>query len=125
MVRTISFLAVAIILVSVGDMLLAHGMKKIGAVSSCTPEALFQIFLRVFSNPSIIAGIIFLAGFFFLWLAILSWCDLSFVLPLTALSYVFTAILAIYFLGETISPLRWAGTILICLGVALVTKSGV
>jgi drug/metabolite transporter (DMT)-like permease len=125
MVKTLSVLAVAIILVSVGDMLLAHGMKKIGAVSSCTPAALFQVGLRIFSNPSIIIGIIFLAGFFFLWLAILSWCDLSFVLPLTALSYVLTAFLSIYFLGETISPLRWAGTILICVGVGLVTKSGI
>lgn len=125
MVKTLSFLAVAIVLVSIGDMLLAHGMKKIGAVSSCSPAALFQIGVRVFTNPSIIIGIIMLAGFFFLWLAILSWCDLSFVLPLTALSYVLTAFLSIYFLGETISPLRWAGTILICFGVALVTKSGV
>ncbi len=81
--------------------------------------------LRIFSNPSIIIGIIFLTGFFFLWLAVLSWCELSFVLPLTALSYVLTAVLSIYFLDETISPLRWAGTILICIGVALVTKSGI
>jgi drug/metabolite transporter (DMT)-like permease len=125
MIKTLSFLAVAIILVSVGDMLLAHGMKKIGAVPTCSPAALFQVGRQVFTNPSIIIGIFFLAGFFFLWLAILSWCDLSFVLPLTALSYVLTAFLSIYFLGETVSPLRWAGTILICLGVALVTKSGV
>lgn len=125
MIISFSVLAVAIILVSIGDMLLAHGMKKIGAVTSCSPAALFQVGLQVFTNPSIIIGILFLAGFFFLWLAVLSWCDLSFVLPLTALSYVLTAFLSIYFLGETISPMRWAGTILICIGVALVTKSGV
>jgi drug/metabolite transporter (DMT)-like permease len=125
MIKTLAVLLVAIILVSFGDMLLAQGMKKIGAVTSCTPGALFQLGLQIFSNSSIIIGIICLAGFFFLWLAILSWCDLSFVLPLTALSYVLTAFLSIYFLGETITPLRWAGTILICVGVALVTKSGV
>lgn len=125
MIISFSVLAVAIILVSIGDMLLAHGMKKIGAVTSCSPAALFQVGLQVFTNPSIIIGILFLAGFFFLWLAVLSWCDLSFVLPLTALSYVLTAFLSIYFLGETISPMRWAGTILICIGVVLVTKSGV
>ncbi len=125
MVKTLSLLAVAILLVSVGDMLLAHGMKKIGAVTSCSPTALFQLGCRIFTNPSIIIGIIFLAGFFFLWLAILSWCELSFVLPLTALSYVLTAVLSIIFLGEYVSPLRWAGTILICIGVALVTKSGI
>ena len=73
MIKTLSVLAVAIILASLGDMLLAHGMKKIGAVTSYTPTALFQMGLRVFTNPSIILGIIFLAGFFFLWLAVLSW----------------------------------------------------
>ncbi len=125
MAKTLSLLAVAILLVSVGDMLLAHGMKKVGAVTSCSLTDLFQLGLRIFSNPSIIIGTIFLAGFFFLWLAILSWCDLSFVLPLTALSYVLTAFLSIIFLGETVSLLRWAGTILICVGVALVTKSGI
>jgi drug/metabolite transporter (DMT)-like permease len=125
MIKTLSVLAIAIIMVSLGDMLLAHGMKRIGAVTSYTPTALYQMGLRVFSNPSIIIGILFLSGFFFLWLAVLSWSDLSFVLPLTALSYVLTAFLSIYFLDESISPLRWAGTILICVGVALVTKSGV
>ncbi|MGQ9919793.1 MAG: EamA family transporter [Desulfobacca sp.] len=125
MVKTLILLTVAILLVSVGDMLLAQGMKKIGAVTSYSPADLFKTGIQIFSNPLIIVGIIFLSGFFFLWLALLSWCDLSFVLPLTALSYVFTAVLAIIFLGETVSPLRWAGTILICVGVALVTKSGI
>jgi drug/metabolite transporter (DMT)-like permease len=125
MLKILSVLAVAIILVSLGDMLLAHGMKKVGAVTSYSPSALIKIGAKIFSNPSIIIGIIFLAGFFFLWLAVLSWSDISFVLPLTALSYVLTAIFANYFLNETVSLLRWAGTILICIGVALVTKSGV
>ena len=125
MIKTLSLLAVAILLVSVGDLLLAQGMKKIGAVTYCSPAALFRVGCQIFTNPSIIIGIIFLSGFFFLWLAILSWCDLSFVLPLTALSYVLTAIFSIVFLGETVTPLRWAGTILICIGVALVTKSGI
>ena len=96
MVKTLSVLAVAIILVSLGDMLLAHGMKKIGAVASVTPDRSVPNRPAVFSNPSIIIGIIFLAGFFFLWLAILSWSDLSFVLPLTALSYVLTAFVHLY-----------------------------
>ncbi|AEB09416.1 EamA family transporter [Desulfobacca acetoxidans] len=125
MTKTLSALLVAVILVSIGDVMLAQGMKKIGAISSYTPVALFRVGVQIFSSLTIITGICCLAGFFFLWLAILSWSELSFVLPLTAMSYVVTALLAIVFLGETISPLRWAGTILICIGVALVTKSGV
>jgi drug/metabolite transporter (DMT)-like permease len=51
----------------------------------------------------------------------LSWSDLTFVMPLTALTYVLNAILVGPVLGEVVSPTRWLGTILITLGVALVT----
>jgi len=125
MLKTLSLLTIAIVAVSVGDVLLSRGMKEIGAISSWDPRLLFKVGAQVFTHPTIIVGIVCLSVFFFLWLAVLSWSDLSFVLPLTGLSYVVTALLALVFLGETISPLRWAGTILICLGVVLVTKSGV
>ena len=125
MVKTLSLLTIAIVAVSVGDVLLSRGMKQIGAISSWEPRLLLKVGSQIFTHPTIIVGILCLSVFFFLWLAVLSWSDLSFVLPLTALSYVVTAVLALIFLGESISPLRWAGTILICLGVVLVTKSGV
>ena len=64
-----------------------------------------------------------LAVFFFLWLAVLSWEDLSVALPMQALNYVIVAFLSQYFLGEVVSPLRWAGTLLVCIGVIMITKS--
>jgi drug/metabolite transporter (DMT)-like permease len=62
--------------------------------------------------------------FFFLWLAVLSWEDLSVALPMQALNYVLVAILSQYYLHEVVTPMRWAGTILVCVGVLLITKSG-
>ncbi|MBW1916821.1 MAG: EamA family transporter [Deltaproteobacteria bacterium] len=124
MTKTLLTLIIAVISVSIGDVLLSHGMKQIGAVSSYQPHALLKLGVQIFSHPTIILGILCLAVFFFLWLAVLSWSDLSFALPLTALSYVLTAFLAQYLLEETVTPIRWAGTVLICMGVALVTKSG-
>ena len=44
--------------------------------------------------------------------------------PVQALNYVLVAFLSQYFLGETVSPLRWGGIVLICIGVTIVTKSG-
>ncbi|MFP3868652.1 MAG: EamA family transporter [Desulfobacteraceae bacterium] len=124
MTKTLFTLIIAIFSVSIGDVLLSRGMKQIGAVSTYQPRALLKLGVQIFSHPYIILGILCLAVFFFLWLAVLSWSDLSFALPLTALSYVVTAILAHYLLEETITPIRWAGTFLICIGVVLVTKSG-
>jgi hypothetical protein len=124
MSKTILALAIGILAVSIGDILLSRGMKEIGAITSYAPLALLKVGAKVFSHPTILIGIVCLSIFFFLWLAVLSWAELSFVLPLTASSYIVTAILAFYFLGETITPLRWAGTLFICIGVAMVTKSG-
>jgi len=61
-----------------------------------------------------------------LWLlsrmALLSWADLSYVLPVTSLGYVATSILSRIFLGEQITPLRWAGTLLIVAGMVMVGR---
>jgi drug/metabolite transporter (DMT)-like permease len=53
-------------------------------------------------------------------MALLSWADLSYVLPVTALGYVANALLGRFFLSEQISPQRWAGTLLIVAGTTLV-----
>jgi len=65
------------------------------------------------------------AVYFGLWLAVLSWEDLSVALPLHALSYIVVAFLAQWYLGEHVTPMRWAGICLICAEVALVTRSSV
>jgi drug/metabolite transporter (DMT)-like permease len=56
-------------------------------------------------------------------MALLSWADLSYVLPVTASAYVLTAFSGRFFLGENISLTRWAGIALITLGVALVERT--
>jgi len=37
---------------------------------------------------------------------------------------VLVAFLSQYFLGEVVTPMRWTGTLLVCVGVALITRSG-
>jgi drug/metabolite transporter (DMT)-like permease len=61
-------------------------------------------------------------GFFSL-LALLSWQDVSFVIPASALSYVAGALAAKLLLGERLTVMRWAGIVLVSLGVALVSLS--
>jgi drug/metabolite transporter (DMT)-like permease len=53
-------------------------------------------------------------------MTLLSWADLSFVLPVTSAGYVLTALAGKFFLHEQIGYERWAGTVLIMLGVILV-----
>jgi drug/metabolite transporter (DMT)-like permease len=68
-------------------------------------------------------GTAMLAVFFFLWLAVLSWEDLSVALPMQALNYVLVAVLAKYYLNEQVSPMRWAGIVLVSIGVMMITRS--
>ncbi len=120
--KTVAVMIVAAVLGATGDMLLSKGMKEIGDVS-LRLAALPQVGWQVLSNRLVLAGAALLSLFFVLWLAVLSWTDLSVALPLTALSYVFGAFLAKHCLGEHLCAGRWAGTLLICLGVVLVTRS--
>ena len=101
-----------------GDVLLKRGMMEFGAVDLHHPLRV----LTALANPWILTGIVFLMGFFSTYLTALSWADLTFVLPATALGYVVIAVLSKYFLHEQISDWRWAGILLIACGVGWVTR---
>lgn len=77
-------------------------------------------FLRAIFSPWVSLGICLLIAWLISRMLLLSWADLSYVLPVTAFGYVLTAVLSRLFLGEQISPARWAGTLLIMAGVILV-----
>lgn len=124
MLKTMIIMLMAVTAGTVGDILLAKGMKEMGDISAMNLRGILDAALRALTSPKLIIGTTMLAIFFFLWLAVLSWEDLSVALPMQALNYVLVAFLSQYFLGEVVSPLRWAGTILVCIGVMLITKSG-
>jgi drug/metabolite transporter (DMT)-like permease len=108
---------------TVGDLLLAKGMKELGDLSAMNLRGIVNIAFQAMTTPKIIIGTAMLAIFFFVWLAVLSWEDLSVALPMQALNYVLVAFLAQFYLGEHVSPLRWFGIVLVCVGVMLITKS--
>lgn len=103
-----------------GDVCITRGMKEIGDVSVISPRQLLGVAKRILSNRNFLLGVFCLAISFFSFLAILSWADLSFVVPATAIVYAVTVLGAKFFLKEEISRMRWAGTLLVCFGVALV-----
>lgn len=101
-----------------GDTLLAVGMKQIGPVSLDHPALLIHAIL----TPYVAMGIALLIGFFASYTAALSWADLTYVLPTTSIGNVIIALLSRFWLHEEISPSRWAGIILITLGVGFVAN---
>jgi uncharacterized membrane protein len=101
-----------------GDACLSQGMKNMPAITLEHPVSLIA---AVFT-PWIALGIALLIGFFASYLTALSWADLTFVLPATAFGYVIIAILARFWLHESVSLERWAGIVLITLGVGFVAQ---
>jgi drug/metabolite transporter (DMT)-like permease len=102
--------------VSVGEALLSIGMKQI---SKSGAEGLKYV-LAAASNPRVLLGTALMAAFFAVYAHTLSGADFSFVLPLTAMSFLFGALLAHFYLQEHVSATRWAGTLIIMLGVGVV-----
>jgi hypothetical protein len=99
-----------------GDTCLSRGMTYLPPISLAHPASLIG---AVFT-PWIAAGIALLIGFFASYLTALSWADLTFVLPATAFGNVIVALLSKFWLHEPISLERWAGIVLITLGVGFV-----
>ena len=123
MLKTLTVMILAVTAGTVGDLLLAKGMKGLGDISTMNLRGMFNLAFQALATPKLIIGTIMLSVFFFLWLAVLSWEDLSVALPMQALNYVLVAVLSQYYLHEVVTPMRWAGTILVCVGVFLITKS--
>jgi drug/metabolite transporter (DMT)-like permease len=93
-------------------------MTHMPAITLAHPASLIA---AVFT-PWIAAGIALLIGFFASYLTALSWADLTYVLPATAFGNVIVALLAKFWLHDSISPARWAGIILITIGVGFVAQ---
>src|SRR2546421_9087720 len=118
--KTYDLLASMVFFSSLGNVLLGRGMKEIGEIVDFSPAALAAVFAKTFTNGSIWLGILSLMIFFVSYLLLLSWADLSYVQPASAIGYALVAVLGYFMLGELVSPTRWAGGLLICAGVALV-----
>jgi drug/metabolite transporter (DMT)-like permease len=114
--RTYSLLGVFVLLRALGNLSLAWGTKHFPEALATNPLA----YLRAMLSPLVAVGIAVLVLAMLLRMAVLGVADLSFVLPLTAVGYVFAALLGKFILHEVVTPARWVGTALIFIGVAVV-----
>ena len=121
--KTYIFLLFIVLFAPLGNVLLGKGMKAIGSVRDWEPQELFHIFLRILTSGYIWLGITCLLAFFVAYMLVLTWADYSFVQPASAFSYAIVAILGLLLLGEKVSPLRWSGIAVICLGVLIVSDT--
>jgi uncharacterized membrane protein len=118
--KTHLLISLMIVFGPVGDVLLSKGMKRIGAVTIRAPAELPRLFLGTFTSGMIWLGIGSLLLFFIAYMLVLSWADYSYVQPASSAAYGVVALLGYLVLGEAITPVRWAGVLVICVGVYIV-----
>jgi uncharacterized membrane protein len=121
-IKTLVVILVMVLCANVGDLMLKRGMTQIGAVA-LSPAGLEHAFLLTVTNSTIWIGILFLIGFTVSYMTVMSWADYSYVMPAGAFGYALLTLLAVVFLHETVSPRRWFGVVLICIGVLLVSQT--
>jgi drug/metabolite transporter (DMT)-like permease len=123
MVKLLLILIVGLFFESAGVILLKKGMIHLGEMQSITVPEILRVAKAGAFNPQILLGVFFEALFFLCLVILMSKSDISFLWPLTALSFVFATFAAIIFLGESVSPVRWIGVTLIVIGAAFISYS--
>ena len=111
--KTRVFALIVILSNTLGNFALAYGMR--GQITSSVVD-----YIRVIFTPWVMTGIVLLILWLLSRMTLMSWADLSYVLPVTALGYVGNAIMGKFFLNEIVTPTRWAGTLLIVAGTIMV-----
>ena len=118
--KTRLFSCIVVLTNVLGNFALGWGMKHGGDMDGSAMSFVLVVF-----NPWVLLGIALLAGWVLSRMALLSWADLSYVIPVTSIGFVLNAIMGYLFMGEQISAMRWLGTLCIVGGTVLVGLTSV
>jgi drug/metabolite transporter (DMT)-like permease len=103
-----------------GELCVTRALKIIGEMNRFTPRAILEFIGRSFRVGWMWVGFAMMALAYFALLGMLARANVSYVVPITSLSYVVGAVGGRWFLGESVSHRRWIGVLLVCGGVVLV-----
>jgi multidrug transporter EmrE-like cation transporter len=106
----------------VGQLSLKHGMSTVGEIKldiSSIPSML----LRSFGNPYVLLGYVLYGISSLSWLIVISRVELSLAYPMIAIGYVLVVFLSWLIFSEHVTTLRVIGTLVICFGVFLMSRT--
>jgi len=103
-----------------GELCISRTMKTVGEVRDFRPVNLLRVIVRAMHVGWMWIGLLLSMVAFLALLGALSIENVSFVVPVTAISYAAGTLGGKIFLGERVSLQRWAGVALVCIGVTLV-----
>ncbi len=121
--KTFVMILIMIVAGPLGNVLLGKGMQSVDTTSISSFSDFLHVVGRVLSSGAVWWGVASLLTFFLANILVLSWADYSFVQPASSMAYGVVALLSVLVLGESVSPLRWAGIAIICMGVFIVGRT--
>jgi drug/metabolite transporter (DMT)-like permease len=123
MAKLLLILIIGLIFESAGVVSLKIGITQIGDMKKVSVVEIVRIVKTGATNVSVLLGVFCEAVFFASLLILIAKSDISFLWPLTGLSFVFATFAAMWFLHEQVSFVRWAGVVFIMIGAALISYS--
>jgi drug/metabolite transporter (DMT)-like permease len=123
MAKLLLILLIGLVFESAGVILLKKGMNTIGEAKQINAAEIVRLVKTGATNLQILLGVFFEFLFFVCLLILMNESEISFLWPMTGLSFVFATFAAMWFLGEHPSPVRWAGVIFIMIGAGLISYS--
>lgn len=109
-------IVLVVVLKPFSNLLLAYGERRYSSVPMVNPLS----YVASLFDPFVALGVLMQIWWLLTRMKLFSVADLTFVIPVTAVGYVLTSLLGKFFLHEVISPVRWGGIALVCLGSMLV-----
>jgi drug/metabolite transporter (DMT)-like permease len=123
MAKLLLILLIGLVFEAAGVVCLKKGITKVGEVKQVSAAEIVRVVKAGATSPNVLLGVFFEALFFVCLLVLMAESDISFLWPLTALSFVMTTVAALVFLGERVSTVRWAGVVFIMIGAGLISYS--
>lgn len=110
------------LLITTGQVLWKIGLQKIGGFYMAE-KSIVENFFRIIFNGWIFSGFVVyaIATGFFMWL--LSKFEISLVIPISSVAFIYSLMAGYWIFNETISPLRIVGVLCIMFGVFLVVRN--
>jgi multidrug transporter EmrE-like cation transporter len=107
------------------QLLLKSATKPLGQFTVFNADVLTSSIVILFKSLPFWTGMVCYGASLCVWLAALSKAPVSTAYPMLSLGYVVVAVVSVGWLGESMTPAKIAGIVLICLGVVLLTRSSV
>lgn len=123
MTKIIALVIVSEIFTAFGQVLFKKSTNEVGVYSLRHLDAHSRFLGDIFKRPSLWTGFVFMGMGLVVWLFALAEGDLSLVFPIGSIQYILILFSAHFFLDEKIDAMKLVGTLLVVMGIILISIS--